>query len=637
MSETSRLKLPRIDAAQSQKHVTHNEALETIDMLLHLSVVARDVVAPTANPVEGTVLIVGSAPQGIFAGRGLNIAAFSDNAWRFYAPVKGWRAYVESEDLIYVFNAVTWVKQRIDVQDVQNIRYAGFGTFADAQNPFSVKLNTALFAARAVAEGGTGHLRMTLNREGSSRSVSQLYQSNWSGRVETGLLGDDKYRIKVSADGVAWKDALSIDPSTGRVSFPNGLADLTPVDPKAQVTSKGNAFLFAPYTVAEGGTGDVRFTLNRAQGTNVVSQLYQSNWSGRAETGLMADDRFRIKVSADGAAWRDALYADPATGRVFFPNGASDLIASVAVTSGTPAAYFLSAPMRGPLPDGALFWMVPHAPNATALNVDPTLQIDQVDGAPLPLKAFDGSTLPQGCLETGKAIAVRKSGGVYFAQVARAIPALLNLVEDGGRFAGNPEPSAWAVATYADVTWITNLNGAVRANYGVARPSTTLNTNIADLLNKMRPVSAQASGSEFFVQQVAAGIGVTLPVTVQSTLYYPVLSSVRSVGRAITAGAYFRVLSGNVVLASSEIVPRLLIDGVAHNMATDTPTRIFNAASGWKHMQMWLTPANGSTISLWPFRATPGAVFLFALPSIVQGLETIPWDIGPIPSYRQWR
>ncbi|MEN9709235.1 MAG: hypothetical protein RIQ68_1643, partial [Pseudomonadota bacterium] len=38
MSDTTRLKLPRIDAAQSQKHVTHNEALEVLDALLHLSV-----------------------------------------------------------------------------------------------------------------------------------------------------------------------------------------------------------------------------------------------------------------------------------------------------------------------------------------------------------------------------------------------------------------------------------------------------------------------------------------------------------------------------------------------------------------------------------------------------------------------
>jgi len=637
MSDTTRLKLPRIDAAQSQKHVTHNEALESLDALVHLSVTARNVLSPPATPLEGMAVIVGPSALGAFAGQSFNVAAFGDNAWRFYAPRLGWRAYVESESLFYVFDGGDWVKQRVDLQDVQNLRFAGFGTSADAQNPISAKLNSALFTARSVGEGGTGDLRFTLNRSQGTNVVSQLYQSNWSGRAEAGLMGDDKYRIKVSADGSTWKDALSIDAATGRVNFPNGFSDLSPVNPNAQVTAKSNSFLFAPFSVGEGGTGDLRFTLNRSQGTNVVSQLYQSNWSGRAETGLMGDDKYRIKVSADGSTWKDALYADPNTGRVFFPNGASDLVASVSVTSGTPAAYFLSAPMRGPLPDGALFWMVPHVPNATALNVDPTLQIDQIDAVPLPLKAFDGSTLPQGCLEAGKAIAVRKSGATYLVQVPRSVPAWLNLVEDGGRFAGNPEPVSWAVATYADVTWITNLNGAVRANYGVARPGTTLHSNIADLLNKIRPAAAQASGSEFFVQQVTAGTGVTLPVTVQSTLHYPVLSSVRNVGRGITAGAYFRVLSGSVVLASSETIPRLLIDGVAHNIAADTPARLFNAASGWKHLQMWLTPANGSTTSLWPIRATPGTILLFALPSIVQGLETIPWDIGPMPSYRVWR
>jgi hypothetical protein len=538
MSDTTRLKLPRIDAAQSQKHVTHNEALESLDALVHLSVTARNVLSPPATPVEGMAVIVGPSALGAFAGQSFNVAAFGDNAWRFYAPRLGWRAYVESESLFYVFDGGDWVKQRVDLQDVQNLRYAGFGTSADAQNPISAKLNAALFAARSVGEGGTG---------------------------------------------------------------------------------------------------DLRFTLNRSQGTNVVSQLYQSNWSGRAETGLMGDDKYRIKVSADGSTWKDALYADPMTGRVFFPNGASDLVASVSVTSGTPAAYVLSAPMRGALPEGAMFWMVPHVPNATALNVDPTLQIDQIDATPLPLKAFDGSTLPQGCLEAGKAIAVRKSGAVYVAHIQRSVPSLVNLVEDGGRFAGNPDPVSWAVATYVDVTWISNLNGAIRSNYGVARPGLTLNTNIADLLNKIRPAAAQASGSEFFVQQVTVGTGVTSPVTVQSTLHYPVLSSVRHIGRGITASAYFRVLSGSVVMASSETIARLLIDGVAHNIIADTPARLFNAASGWKHLQFWLTAPNGSTTSLWPIRATPGTTLLFALPSIVQGLETIPWDIGPIPSYRMWR
>jgi len=380
----------------------------------------------------------------------------------------------------------------------------------------------------------------------------------------------------------------------------------------------------------------LRFTLNRAQSSNTVSQLYQSNWSGRAETGLMADDRFRLKVSADGASWKDALYADPATGRVFFPNGVSDLVAASVLTGGTPSAYTLSAPLRGPLPEGALFWMVPHVPNATALNVDPTLQIDQIDSAPVPLRHFDGSALPQGALEANKAIAIRKSGGLYCVQGLRA-PSFVNLLEDGGRFAGATEPVTASVSSFSDPTWITNVNGALRANYGLARLATGLAAPIADLLNKIRPAAAQSGGSEFFVLQVTAGTGVISPVVVQSTSFYPALTSARHIGRGVTLGAYLRVISGSMVMASAENVPRLLIDGVAHNVSADTPARLFNAAAGWKHMQMWVAPNNGATTSLWPMRVSPGTVFLLALPAVVAGFETLPWDMGPLPSSRVWR
>jgi len=39
-----------------------------------------------------------------------------------------------------------------------------------------------------------------------------------------GLVGDDDFRIKVSADGAVWRDALRIDHATGRVAFPAGAA-----------------------------------------------------------------------------------------------------------------------------------------------------------------------------------------------------------------------------------------------------------------------------------------------------------------------------------------------------------------------------------------------------------------------------
>ncbi|MEI2735327.1 MAG: hypothetical protein V9G24_11315 [Rhodoblastus sp.] len=90
-----------------------------------------------------------------------------------------------------------------------------------------------------------------MNKSAVANSVSQLYQTNYSGRAETGLTGDDRFRIKVSADGAAWRDALSVDPATGMVSLPqtaglaNGLAtlDASGKMPAAQLPASAGAGL----------------------------------------------------------------------------------------------------------------------------------------------------------------------------------------------------------------------------------------------------------------------------------------------------------------------------------------------------------------------------------------------------------
>ncbi|MDB5546475.1 MAG: hypothetical protein JWO64_3624 [Hyphomicrobiales bacterium] len=538
MSDTTRLALPRLDAAQAQKHVTHNEALGLLDALVQLSVVARNVAGPPVAPVEGARYLLSAAPTGDFAGHPCKLAAFDDGAWRLLTPRKGWRAFVESENRIVVFDGSGWAPLAIDLTEAQNLRLLGVGGAADANNPLLAKLNGAAFTALRVADAGSGDLRVKFDKEQASATVSQLYQTNWSGRAETGLMGDDRYRIKVSPDGASWKEALNVD---------------------------------------------------------------------------------------------------PATGRVFFPNGASDLATAASVTSGTPAAYLLSAPLRGPLPEGALFWMVPHVANATALSVDPTLQIDQIDAAPLPLKSFDGGALAQGALEAGRALLVRKAAGAYCAQNVRAPVAPLNLLEDGGRFAGNPEPTTGAISTFSDPSYFVSVNGALRASYGLARVGSAMPTALIDLISKIRPISAQVAGAEFYVLQVTAGAGTTLASSVQATNFYQALTSSRTTGRGMTASAYFRVMSGSLVMAPVDNVTRMLIDGVPHNFTANAPERIFTAAQGWKHMQMWLAPLNGGSSSFWPMRVTPGTVFLIATPAVTPGLETIPWDIGPIPSLRVWR
>ena len=151
------------------------------------------------------------------------MATRQDGAWRFFTPQKGWRAFIEAENLLTVFDGTNWMDVAPIPTMLQNMTRLGVGTSADATNPLAAKLNAALFTAKPTAEGGTDAMRFTLNKAMTASTVSQIYQSNYSGRAETGLIGDDHFRIKVSPDGSAWNNALDIDPATGVVSFPSGV------------------------------------------------------------------------------------------------------------------------------------------------------------------------------------------------------------------------------------------------------------------------------------------------------------------------------------------------------------------------------------------------------------------------------
>jgi hypothetical protein len=96
----------------------------------------------------------------------------------------------------------------------------GIGTEADAVNPLAAKLNNVLWTARAAAEGGDGTLRYKLSKESADKTLSLLFQDNYSGRAEIGLTGDDDFHFKVSSDGTNWLEAIRIDRVTGKVVFP---------------------------------------------------------------------------------------------------------------------------------------------------------------------------------------------------------------------------------------------------------------------------------------------------------------------------------------------------------------------------------------------------------------------------------
>jgi hypothetical protein len=220
METTVNFNLPYIMPSQAQKHVTHNEALCAIDALLHLIVASRGQAEAPAVPSPGERHVVAAGATGAWDGQDGKIAVWQDGGWTFLQPQQGWRAFVADEGLPIWFDGAEWRTEAGTISELQNLSRLGLGATADATNPFSARLNKALWTAKSVSEGGDGDLRYTLNKEGSADVLSLLMQSGWSGRAEIGLMGDDDLTIKVSADGVAWTEAMRIDRNSGVVSLP---------------------------------------------------------------------------------------------------------------------------------------------------------------------------------------------------------------------------------------------------------------------------------------------------------------------------------------------------------------------------------------------------------------------------------
>jgi hypothetical protein len=131
----------------------------------------------------------------------------------------------------------------------------GIGTAADDLNRLTAKLNAVLFTALTASEGGTGDLRFVLNKGETSDVLSQLYQRGFSGRAETGLIGSDDFRIRVSPDGSQWRDALLVDRHTGLVSFPSGFSGTPQANLLINSAFLVNQRVFAGGALAAGAYG----------------------------------------------------------------------------------------------------------------------------------------------------------------------------------------------------------------------------------------------------------------------------------------------------------------------------------------------------------------------------------------------
>jgi hypothetical protein len=309
MDQTARLSLPFILSAQAQKHVTHNEALLALDTLVQPVVASRTLAAPPASPLLGEAHIVADGATGAWAGHDREIAVWRSGAWMFHDPAGGWQAYVEDARELVVFQAGAWVA--LAGNGPAGVPRLGVNALADATNRLAVSSPATL-----LNHAGAGH-QLKLNKAAAGDTASLLFQSNWSGHAEMGLAGDNHWRLKVSPNGGAWIEALSVNNATGAIAV---AATLRPAaDNVASLGTSG-----ARWSAVWAATGTIQTSDERQKtdiapgdlGLDFIMALepvrYRWKDGARPHQGLLAQ---QVRAALDGLGIADFaghVKADPA-------------------------------------------------------------------------------------------------------------------------------------------------------------------------------------------------------------------------------------------------------------------------------------------------------------------------------------
>ena len=120
-----------------------------------------------------------------------------------------------SDPLSLSASQIAGIPASLSSQNIDNVARLGINATADATNKLSVSSDAVLIST------STGDQRTKLNKAAATNTASLLFQDNFSGRAEFGLIGDDNFTLKVSPDGSTFHTALVLNQSSGQASFPN--------------------------------------------------------------------------------------------------------------------------------------------------------------------------------------------------------------------------------------------------------------------------------------------------------------------------------------------------------------------------------------------------------------------------------
>ncbi len=213
MTSSPRLNLSFVMPAQAQKHVTVNEGLERLDAIVQACAVSRTTVQQPQDPQFGDSYILPDGasgpdwdgePEGAFL-------TFTDAGWSASHTLTGLRVWVKDIPALWVFDGANWTPA--GGPDLDALDRLGINAGADSVNRLVVKSDAELLTHDDVTPG-SGDARKVINRAGPGNTASVVFQNNYSGRAEFGLIGDDDFALKTSPDGSAFSPSMIL--SAGR-------------------------------------------------------------------------------------------------------------------------------------------------------------------------------------------------------------------------------------------------------------------------------------------------------------------------------------------------------------------------------------------------------------------------------------
>lgn len=212
MANTNNLGIALVEQSQAQKEVTVNEAVTVIDAIMNTGAIDKDLSDPPASPNEGDLYIVGPAASNEWDGEDGHVAYYANGTWGFITPNEGMTLWVNDEDTLYTWDGASWIDSDT-ISELDNLNHVGINATADATNKLSVSSEAVLF------NHDGDDCQIKVNKNSSGDTASYLFQDNFSGRAEFGLVGDDDFSLKVSDDGSAFDEVFKTDNTTGDIRF----------------------------------------------------------------------------------------------------------------------------------------------------------------------------------------------------------------------------------------------------------------------------------------------------------------------------------------------------------------------------------------------------------------------------------